>query len=132
MYANIADLSLRAASASIISLYEIAGYPNGAFPNPISWEKFGSSYGHKSWVVGWKFNTQSLTYTLPDDKRKSLQKLLEEWMPQDWCFILEAATLHGNLANASRANQQGRTLFFGFQNALQKAIQTRCNQIRGF
>ena len=28
--------------------------------------------------------------------------------------------------------RQGRTLFFGFQNALRKAIQTRFHQIRGF
>ena len=132
MYGDISELMQRAAAASIISLYEIAGYPNGKIPDPISWEKFGTSYGHKRRVVGWAFNTRSLTYTLPPDKRQSLQKLLAEWMPQENFTILEAATLHGTLADASRANRQGRTLFFGFQNALRKTIQTRFHQIRGY
>ena len=132
MYGDISKFMARAAAASIISLYEIAGYPTGQYPDPISWEKFGSSYGHKRRVVGWEFDTRSLTYALPPDKRMSLQKLLEEWIPQDSCTILEAATLHGTLADASRANRQGRTLFFGFQNALRKAIQTRFRQIRGY
>ena len=36
MYADIAKFMERAAAASIISLYEIAGYPDGRFPDPIS------------------------------------------------------------------------------------------------
>ena len=36
------------------------------------------------------------------------------------------------MADASRANRQGRTLFFGFQNAFRRAIQTRFHQVRGF
>ena len=133
MYGNISELMQRAAAASIISLYEIAGYPIGKIPDPILWGKFGTSYGHKRRVVGWEFNTRSLTYyTLPADKRQSLKKLLAEWTPQSNFTILEAATLHGTLADASRANCQGPTLFFGFQNALLKTIQTRFNQIRGY
>ncbi len=132
MYGDISELMPRAAAASIISLYEIMGYPDGKFPNPISWEKFGSDYCHTRRVVGWEFNTRTLTYTLPQDKRESLKAMLEEWIPKTTCNILEAATLHGTLADASRANRQGRTLFFGFQNALRRAIQQRFNQIRGY
>ena len=132
MYGDISELMHRAAAASIISLYEILGYPDGRFPDPISWEKFGSEYGHIRRVVGWHFNTRSLTFTLPDDKRQQIVELLESWLPKSSCTILEAATLHGTLADASRANRQGRTLFFGFQNALRRAIQTRFNQVRGY
>ena len=132
MYADITKFMEQAVAASIISLYKIVGYPNDMFPDPISWEKFGSLDGHKGRVVGWEFNTRSLTYTLPADKRMSLQQLLGEWIPQESCSILEAATLNGTLADASRANRQGRTLFFGFQNALQKSIQTRFNKFRGY
>jgi hypothetical protein len=78
-----------------------------------------------------------IRYTLPHICPAARQtnvspKLLEEWIPQDSCTILEAATLHGTLADASRANRQGRTLFIGFRNALWKAIQTRFHQFRGF
>ena len=132
MYGDISELMPRAAAASIISLYEIAGYPDGRIPDPISWEKFGSAYGHIRRVVGWDFNTRSLTYTLPNDKRQSLIQLLQEWEEKEKCTILEAATLHGSLADASRANRQGRTLFFSFQNALRRAIQTRFHQVRGY
>ena len=132
MYGDISELMERAAAASIISLYEILGYPDGRYPDPISWEKFGSAYSHKRRVVGWEFNTRTLTYTLPTDKRRALQEMLEEWIQKDNCSILEAATLHGTLADASRANRQGRTLFFGFQNALRRTIQQRFNQVRGY
>jgi hypothetical protein len=132
MYGDISDLMPRAAAASIISLYEIVGYPDGRIPDPISWEKFGSAYGHIRRVVGWDFNTRSLTYTLPNDKRQSIIQLLVEWEQKDKCTIIEAATLHGSLADASRANRQGRTLFFSFQNALRRAIQIRFHQVRGY
>ena len=132
MYGDISELMPRAAAASIISLYKIMGYPDGKFPDPISWEKFRSAYSHTRRVVGWEFNTRTLTYTIPQDKRESLKAMLEEWIPKTTCNILEAATLHGTLADASRANRQGRTLFFGFQNALRRAIQHRFNQIRGY
>jgi hypothetical protein len=96
MYGDISELMPRAVAASIISLYKIMGYPDGRLPDPISWEKFGSAYSHTVRVVGWELNTQTLTYTLPKDKRESLQKImLEEWLPKANCSILEAATLHG-------------------------------------
>jgi hypothetical protein len=132
MYGDISELMPRAAAASIISLYEIVGYPDGRIPDPISWEKFGTAYGHLRRVVGWTFNTRTLTYTLPSDKRTSITELLETWLSKENFTILEAAELHGTLADASRANRQGRTLFFSFQNAFRRAIQTRFNQVRGY
>ena len=89
--------------------------------------------GHVRRVVGWDFTRRSLTYTLPEDKRQFIIELRAEWSHKSQCDILEAATLHGTLADASRAtNRQGRTVFFSFQNALRQAIQTRLNQIRGY
>ena len=63
-------------AASIISLYEILGYPDGTIPDQISWEKFTSSYGHTRRMVGWIFNTQTLTFSLPRDKKTFLVKIL--------------------------------------------------------
>ena len=75
MYGDISELMPRAAAASVISLYEILGYPNGKIPDPISWGKFGTAYSqHIRRVVGWDFNTRTLTYTLPSDKRTSIKK----------------------------------------------------------
>ena len=132
MYGDISELMPRAAAASIISLYEIVGYPDGRIPDPISWEKFGTAYGHIRRVVGWNFNTRTLTYTLPNDKRTSITTLIETFITKDHFTILEAAELHGTLADASRANRQGRTLFFSFQNAFRRTIQSRFNQVRGY
>ena len=103
MYGDISELMPKAAAASVISLYEVLGYPNGKIPDPISWDKVGTAYSHIRRVVGWEFNTPTLTYTLPSDKRTSLQQLLEEWIEKTTCTIFEAATLHGTLADASRA-----------------------------
>ena len=132
MYADITDLLPRAASASIIALYEIVGYPNGKIPDPISWDKFETTQGHIRRVVGWDFNTRELTFTLPNDKRTALTDLLATWLTKAQCTLLEAATLHGTLANASKAYRPGRALFFGFQNALRRAIQYRYHQVKGY
>jgi len=132
MYGDISENMERTAAASIISLYEIAGYPDGRFPDPISWEKFEATYGHTRRIVGWEFNTRTLSFKLPADKRAALAKLLATWIQKSHCTLLEAAELHGKLADASRANRKGRTLFFAFQNALRRALQTKFYQVRGY
>ncbi|KAI2498468.1 hypothetical protein MHU86_16052 [Fragilaria crotonensis] len=58
MYGDITELMPLAASASVIALYEILGYPDGRIPDPISWDKFESVHGHIRRVVGWDFNTR--------------------------------------------------------------------------
>jgi hypothetical protein len=132
MYADITELLPRAASASVIALYEIVGYPNGLIPDPISWDKFESTHGHLRRVVGWEFNTRDLTFALPADKRQSITELLATWLNRKSCTLLQAAELHGTLADASRAYRPGRALFFGFQNALRRAIQSRFHQVKAF
>lgn len=132
MYGDISEFMERAASASIISLYEIVGYPDGRIPDPVSWDKFHSTYGHLRRVVGWLFNTRTLTFRLPDDKRTALADLLATWITKKDYSILEAAELHGKLADASRANRKGRAMFFAFQNALRRSLHARFNQIRGY
>ena len=133
MYGDISANMERTASASIISLYEIAGYPDGRISDPVSWDKFSSTYGHLRRVVGWVFNTRSLTFRLPDDKRTDLAELLADWISSKTDYtLLEAAELHGKLADASRANRKGRTMFFAFQNALHRSLNKRFHQLRGF
>ena len=132
MYADIREFLPRAASVSVIALYEIVGYPDGKIPDPISWEKFESTHGHIRRVVGWEFNTRDLTFGLPADKRQAITELIATWLPRKTCTLLQAAELHGTLADASRAYRPGRVLFFGFQNALRRAIQRRYHQVKGF
>ena len=103
MYADITELIPRAASASVIALYEIVGYPSGKIPNPISWDKFESTHGHLRHVVGWEFNTRDLTFAIPTDKRLAIIELLSTWLHRTCCSLLQAAKLHGTLADASRA-----------------------------
>ena len=132
MYADITSLLPRAAAASVLALYEIVGYPNGKIPDPISWEKFESTHGHLRRVVGWEFNTRNLTFSLPIDKRRAITDLLSAWLLRKTCTLIQAAELHGTLADASRAYRPGRALFFGFQNALRRAIQVRFHQVKGY
>ena len=132
MYGDISENMERAAAASVISLYEIVGYPDGRIPEPLSWEKFTSTYGHIRRIVGWDFNTRTLSFSLPSDKRTAITALLAEWLSKTQFTILEAAELHGKLADASRANRKGRTMFFAFQNAIRRSLQTRFAQVRGF
>ena len=116
----------------MVALYEILGYPDGRTPDPISWEKFATTHGHLRRVVGWEFNTRDLTFALPADKRNARTELLSTWLSKTSCTILEAAELHGSLSDASRANRKGRAMFFGFQNAMRRAIQNRYHQVKGF
>ena len=132
MYGDISENMERAAAASVISLYEIVGYPDGRIPEPLSWEKFTSTYGHIRRIVGWDFNTRTLSFSLPSDKRTAITALVAEWLSKTQFTILEAAELHGKLADASRANRKGRTMFFAFQNAIRRSLQTRFAQVRGF
>ena len=106
------------AASSAISLYEIVGYPDGSIPDPISWDKFASSHGHKQRVVGWEFNTRMLTFSLTNDERDTLVELLTMWLKKTNYTFLNAAELHGKLADASGANRKGRAQFFAFQNAI--------------
>ena len=132
MYGDITELMPLAAAASVIALYDILGYPDGRIPDPISWDKFESVHGHIRRVVGWDFNTRDLTFALPTDKRQAITSTLREWCTKKSCTLVEAAEFHGTLADASRANRKGRTMFFGFQNALRRTIQQRYHQVRGY
>ena len=132
MYGDISEYMERAAAASVISLYEILGYPDGSIPDPISWDKFSSSHGHKRRVVGWELNTRTLTFSLPSDKRAAIVELLKTWLSKTEYTLLNAAELHGKLADASRANRKGRAQFFAFQNAIRRALHLRFTQVRGY
>ena len=80
MYRDITELIPRAAAASVVALYEILGYPDGRTPDRISWEKFATIHGHLRRVLGWEFDTRSLAFALPADKRKALAELLSTWL----------------------------------------------------
>jgi hypothetical protein len=132
MYADIQEYLPRTIAASVVALYDIFGYPDGTFPDPLSWEKFEATYSHKRRVVGWEFDTRDLTFSLPSDKRTVLVNLLDSWKSKTNCTLLEAAELHGSLAHAARANRKGSVLFFSLQNAMRRAIQQRYHQVKGF
>jgi hypothetical protein len=129
MYGNISEYMEHAAAASVISLYAILGYPDGSIPDPILWDKFATSHGHKRRVVGWEFNTCTLTFSLPSHKRAAMIKLLAEWLTKINYNLMNAAELHGKLADASRANRKGRAQFFAFQNAIRRALHRNFTQV---
>ena len=97
-------------------------YPDGKMSDPISWDKFDTTHGHIRRVVGWEFNTRDLTLGLPADKREAITEIVQSWLTRSKCTLLEAAELHDTLAHASQAYRPGRAMFFGFQNALRRAI----------
>ena len=82
--------------------------------------------------MGWDFNTRTLTFSLPRDKRTVLVEMLAEWQTKSTYTLLEAAELHGKLGDASRANRKGRAQFFAFQNSIRRALHLKFTQVRGF
>jgi hypothetical protein len=59
---------LQSIAATVISLYEVLGYPNNFVPDPLSREKFESSHTHRRRIVGWIVDTRELMVELPDYK----------------------------------------------------------------
>jgi hypothetical protein len=88
-----------------------------------------STYGR---IVGWDFNTRTLSFSLPNDKRAAIVEFLAEWLTKMKHTILEAAELHGKLPDASRPNRKGQAMFFAIQNALWQSLQLQFEQVRGF
>lgn len=132
LYGDITELMERAASTSIISLYEILGYPGGRFPDPVSWDKFAAIHGHIRRVIRWNYNSRSLSFSLPDNKRTAIADLFALWLTKSEYTILEVAELQGKLADTSRANRKGRAMFYPFQNAGRRALQSRFHKIRAY
>jgi hypothetical protein len=69
--------------------------------------KVQSTFGHKQLIVGRDFNTRTLSFSLPNNKRAAIAELLTEWLTKTKYTILKAAELHSKLADASCANRKG-------------------------
>lgn len=57
MTAEIAELLPRTMAASILSLYQVLGFPTKYTPDPLSRDKFVALHTHRRKLVGWILDT---------------------------------------------------------------------------
>ena len=89
----------RALSASVISLYELLGYPYSLTPDPLSRDKLHTTYNHLRRLLGKDVDSRCLMVSLPDDKHSDTIQLLRAWISRHHFTILELAQLIGILEN---------------------------------
>ena len=65
MYATLRGSMARALSASVISLYELLGYPNTLTPDPLSRDKLHTTYNHQRRLLGKDVDSRRLMVSLP-------------------------------------------------------------------
>ena len=123
-YAHTRHYMLRTISASVISLFEIFGYPSPTFPTPLSIAKFEAFFTHHRRALGRGINTRSMTLYLLPDKRKDVCAVLTEWIEShSTSFTLQsAAIVAGTLENISELARWSRPWFYAFRNALREAL----------
>jgi hypothetical protein len=86
MYADVAEHLTRTISASVISLYEVLGYPSKVAPSTLQFKKFNTEFTHKQKAIGRIVVTRKLEVTLVPEKRDQVVNLLTEWLTkQDSC-----------------------------------------------
>jgi hypothetical protein len=129
MSAEVAELLPRTIAASIISLYEVLGYPNKYTPDPLSWDKFDAMHTWQRKCVGWITDTRQLTVELPEYKRERIVELLSAWLIRRKYTLKEAAELHGTLQDISFAHRWGKVMFVILQQTLRAALKARYWQV---
>ena len=129
LYADIRRFMPRTVYASVYALFDILGFPEDTKYRALSDNKFDSMYTWYRKEVGWWIDTRDMSFSLPADKRKQLLILLSEWTGRTSFDIIEAATLHGVLDNASRCCRWARPMFFALQNEMRKILHTQYHAV---
>ena len=124
MYATLGDSIARALSASVISLYELVGYPNDLTPDALSRDKLLTRYSHTRRLLGKISDTRRLMIILPDDKRASTIELLSLWILKHHFTILELAQLIGILDSNATLCRWARADYFVLLNCLRDQLRT--------
>ena len=105
-------------SLSVLSLYEVIGYPCPEVPNPLSQDKFNASYTYHRQCVGRIINTRKMTVGMVPAKRQALIVMLEKFLSFKRLTLMVAAELHGTLENHTRHVSWTRPWFYTLQNAM--------------
>jgi hypothetical protein len=129
MSAEIGELLPRTISASVLSLYEVLGYPNKYTPDPLSRDKFVASHTHRRKLVGWIVDTRRMIVELPDYKRERVVVILSEWIAAEKFTLKGAAELHGIMNDMSYAHRWGKTYFVILQQTLRDTLKIRYWQV---
>jgi hypothetical protein len=73
-----------------------------------------------------------MTFTIPEERRKQLIKLLSKWTNKRSFDLREAAQLHGLLESASKACRWAQSYFLCLQNSIRTALHQRYHQAKAF
>jgi hypothetical protein len=125
MYADVAEHLMRTISASVISLYEVLGYPSEVAPSTLQFKKFNTEFTHKRKAIGRIVDTRKLEVTLVPEKRDQVINLLAEWLTKHDFTLQEISSLHGSLGSLTIDIRWARPLFFGLQNAIRRHLTTQ-------
>jgi hypothetical protein len=132
LYADVREHIPRTIAASIVSLYEILGYPDSRYPDPLSRDKLETEYTHLRKWTGRGVDTRRMKVYLLDYKREQMLQLLRPWTRERTFALLEAAQLHGSLVDIARFSTWGKVLFFPLQNLLRAQLKQRYLVARHF
>jgi hypothetical protein len=123
MYATLGDSIARAlVPASLISLYELVGYPNDLTPGALSWDKLLTRYSHTRRLLGKISDTRRLMVILLEDKRASTVELLRIWISKHHFTILDQAQLIGILDSNATLCRWARADYFVLLNCLRDQL----------
>ena len=124
-YGDIDDYMERTISASIMSIYEILGYPLPGVPPAVAFDKLITLYSHLRKINGFMLDTRALTVDILDYKRDQVIEQLVRWTMMVHFTLREAAQIVGMLESLSRYTRWGRAWFFAFQNLMRDIITDR-------
>ena len=130
LYGALPPAIERAIAASIVALYDVAGYPVETQPDPFSFAKFLLKITHQRKMTGAMIDSRTMYVWYPDYKRQQLVDLLAIWLTRGTFTVLEGLELQGKLTDASRFDRWGRIHFFILQAAVSKVLRARYMMVK--
>ena len=131
LYGALREQLERAVAASIMSLYDVCGWPVSYQPDAFSFDKFQLLCNYLRKMTGAMIDSRSMYVWYPDYKRQQLVDLLALWLKRDKFTVLEGLELQGKLIDASKFNRWGRIHFYILQGAISKALRARYMAMKG-
>jgi hypothetical protein len=122
MYATLQPSMARALSASVISLYELLGYPSPLTPDPLSRDKLHTRYDHHRRLLGKNVDSRRLMVSLPADKRQATIALLQSWTLKQTFTILDLAKLVGILDSNATMCRWAKADYYVLLNCLRTQL----------
>ena len=122
MYGDVTEFMTKTVSASILSLYEILGYPKEYLPNSLSQDKLDTKYNHQWKTVGYLLDSRWLEVTILPYKWEQALEMLGQWMEKKTFTIREISSLHGTVESLTHFVAWAHVLFFGMQNVIRHEL----------